>query len=233
MSKVMYIFFIILTFQGGYARADNQQVKREKPFIQKVTIQSKALQKICNNSRSTFLITYPQIQNFKDKSIQNYLNQYLKKEFTRFKNGKCEDDNEGNTYQEQTNYQVKMNNKGILSIYYINSGYLKEAAHPNNLLDSFNFSLNTGKPILFKSLFKKDKNYLNKINYLIKKSLEAQNIDIEYQDSKTDFDFYLTEKQLVIINIFDFHAAQSVEAPINFSAIKDIIDPKGPLKGLL
>lgn len=232
-GKVFFGILIIAALQASYTQAITQKVKNETKFIQKAQIKSKNLQSLCNNAKSTFLITYPQVEKLNNKARENKINQYLKKEFTKFKNGKCEDDNQGETYQEEITYQVKMNNKGLLSIYYMNIGYLKKAAHPNNVSDSFNISLNTGNPIVFKNLFKKDKNYLNKINYQIKKSLEKQNIDIEYQDSKTDFDFYLTDKQLVIINLFDFHAAQSVEAYINYSDIKDIIDLNGTLKSLL
>jgi hypothetical protein len=221
--KFLLLFISLLNLVKVDVQAQNSNIQ----------VVGKALQTICNNSKSTFLFYYPQIDNLTDKNIKKKVNQYLKKEFTGFKNGTCSDDNQGDSYQEEINYQVKVNKNGVLSIYYENSGYLSGAAHPNNVLDSYNLSLKTGKPFEFKNIFRNDKNYLKKINYMVKKSLAARDIEISLEDSGTDFDFYLTEKQLVIINLFDSHAVQAIEVPINYSYITDIIDLNGPLKPLL
>jgi hypothetical protein len=232
MRKLLLLFFLLScpALPSASAGPVKELPLKEKIKVSIPKVKSKSLQTICNNSKSTFLIVYPQLESFPAQPVQKMINRYLQKEFTKFRNGSCSDDNQGSSYQEEIDYQVKMRTNSILSIYYTNSGYLHNAAYPNNIIYAYNFSLKTGRLFTLKNLFKNDINYLNRLNYLVKKSLESQNIDIEFQDATHDFDFYLTEKQLVLINIFDFHAAQGIEVPIDYSGIKDIIDKNGPLK---
>ena len=76
----------------------------------------------------------------------------------------------------------------------------------------------------FKSLFIKNSKYVDRINEVIKKNLEEQKIEFPEDYQKSDYDFFLTDKEIVIINIFDFHAMQSVQANISYASIKDILD---------
>lgn len=199
-----------------------------------IKVIKKTTKNLCNNGKTIFKIEYPQIEKLSDKKIENKINTYLKKEFLTQKNGKCSDNNLEEKYQEDIGYQTKLNSKDLISIVYDSSGYLEKAAHPNNFTSSINLLAATGNKIEFKNLFLKNSKYLNKITEQIKLSLQKQNMtDIEVNSLTEDPEFYLTEKKLVIINIFSGHAMQSVEAPIDYSSIMTTIDKNGPLKSLL
>ncbi len=81
-------------------------------------------------------------------------------------------------------------------------------------------------------MFRPESHYLPVINNLIYKSLKQENMENFEFNEKKQYDFYLTKKHLVIFNIFDFHAAQGVEAKINLSEIEYIINQSGPLQKL-
>lgn len=199
-----------------------------------IKVTKKTTKNLCNNSKTIFNIEYPQIEKLSDKKVENKINTYLKKEFLSQKNGKCSDNNLGEKYQENISYQTKLNFKGLISFFYDSSGNLERAAHPSNFSTSLNLSSATGNKIEFKNLFLKNSKYLSKITEQIKLSLQKQNItDMEINLLTKDPEFYLTDKKLVVINIFSGHAMQSVEAPIDYSSIMEIIDKNGPLKSLL
>lgn len=228
MKKAIFVLSTILFFQTVSYAADSQ-----KNFIAKAQIKNKYVKNLCKNKKSSFTINYPQIEKLSNRIIENKINTYLKKEFNDPKNGQCEDYTKDDIYKSDTNYAVFLNDKGILSLTYSNEGYLEKSAHPNNLTKGINIFLNKGTPIEFKSLFTKNSKYVERINEFIKKSLEKQKIDFPLDYQKSDYDFFLTDKELVIINIFDFHAMQGVDAQISYASIKDILDKKGPLELLL
>ena len=228
MKKAIFVISTILLLQSATQAADTQN-----NFISKVQIKNKYLKNLCKNKKSIFTINYPQIEKLSNKAIENKINTYLKKEFNDPKNGQCEDYTQEDIYKSDTNYHTFLNDKGILSLTYSNEGYLEKSAHPNNLTQGIDISLNKGTPIEFKSLFTENSKYVDRINEVIKKNLEKQEIEFPEDYQKSDYDFFLTNKELVIINIFDFHAMQSVDAQISYASIKDILDKKGPLELLL
>jgi len=47
------------------------------------------------------------------------------------------------------------------------------------------------------------------------------------------YDFYFTERELVMVNLFYVHALQAVWARIPFSDLSNVADPNGPLYQIL
>jgi hypothetical protein len=110
-------------------------------------------------------------------------------------------------------------------------------AHPVNGLEAFNIDLTSGYIYNYEDLFKLDSDYKNIIPELVTVSLQRQASKGRYDyfpiEQRELFDFYLTRKNLVLINLYYVHAIQSLEAPIRVSDIAEIIHPDGPLFPLL
>lgn len=183
----------------------------------------KSLQKLCPDSKAIFLIKYPQLKNLKNSITQTKINKILDKNFTEYKNAKCSDFVNNESYQEETEFKTKLQKENILSIYYFNSGYVKGAAHPSNVISAYNFNTKTGTLLSLKDIFKTNTNFRNKIKALIVKDLNKNNLPV-YAADKNEYEFYLTNNSLVIINLFDNHAFQSYETIINYKDIRDMIN---------
>lgn len=131
-------------------------------------------------------------------------------------------------------FSVKLKNEFILSIHSDFSSYTEGNAHPNNVFKVYNFDLVTGKQISFESLFKKDSKFLvplhkNMAEVMLKdKSITEKEEFIALKKNK--YDFYLTPDGLTLINLFDIHAMQSVEAKVPFEKIKKYLDTENTLK---
>ncbi len=238
---ILLIFFLVFSIPAFSAAKGLKNIfenPKKTPlkgplFLEIPKIINKNLQKICPNCKCLFFVTYPQLNFLSNNKVQKSINDNLKKEFSAYKNVKCEDFFKNDSYQENTKYEIKLNEKGILSIYYFSTGFLKESAHPNSVIDSFNYSLKTGKKINKNNLFLQDDESNEKIIDLINISLNKQKIDLEFEPENYKFDFYLTSTKIVFINLFEVHAAQGIEAPINYSEIKSILAKNSPLMELL
>jgi len=194
-------------------------------------------------------VTYPQITGLEDAATQAKINAFLREMFIsdqEEKYGDLEEDvdvssasnyeetNDSEVWfgEETVSYETKLNFQGLLSIKYNYYGDLG-GAHPIHSYQSFTLNLENGHVYSFSELFRWDSDYLNRINQLISYSLREQ------EDAPTDFtkrdeyEFYLTRKHLVLINIYDYHAAQHVEASIKILDIADLINLSGPLQLLL
>lgn len=189
-------------------------------------------------------ITLPQVSGLPNTSVQYRINAFLRRAFTA-EIGEDEDiqevevtqaeeeENTGpfHTGEQSISYVTKLNSDGILSIKY--EFYGEGGAHPIHDYKAFTIELATGYVYDFEDLFRPESHYIPVINNLIFKSLKEQHdLETDFTERK-QYDFYLTKKHLVIFNLFDYHAAQGVEAFIKPSEISYIINRGGPLQALL
>ncbi|MCP5492931.1 MAG: hypothetical protein H7A23_00100 [Leptospiraceae bacterium] len=197
-------------------------------------VQAKTVEKVIRHCN--VIIRYPVLSTPKNTEKQypkiNEINKFLKRNFLSLKKYRdktlCDPPPTKNVkfnFTLEVNYEVKLNDGKIFSVYYAGLDYVYGSAYPNNTFKAFNIDVYTSKLISYKDLFK-DKNYTKKINDLIAKNLLKNGIiesvsEFEH-DKKEVYDFYLTKDALNIINIYDFHAVQAVEAKIPFSELGDI-----------
>ncbi len=230
-------------------KAGNFEIKSTKTFVSNFD-SVKVLKK-----KKEFLLSivyFPQIVEHPNKHIELRINLFLRREFWTGMDGEPEtqwEDSEAiynlNETNEETedstndytfdtakgvDFSTKLNKNGILSIKY--EWWATGGAHPIHNYKAFSIELNSGYVFNFEDLFRPESHYLPVINNLIYKSLKQENMENFEFNEKKQYDFYLTKKHLVIFNIFDFHAAQGVEAKINLSEIEYIINQLGPLQKL-
>lgn len=224
--KFKNLFPIIFLLALGFP-----QLWISSAYAQEVVVKTKKVEKIVRHCKIS--IEYPILTRNKQYPKIRYINRFLKRKFLNLK--KYRDKTLCNSPPNQEvkfnftleiNYEVKLNNRKLFSVYYSAIAYEYGYAHPNNTYKAFTFDLKTGKLICYRNLFQ-DKQYSQKINDRIAKNLLKNGFissieEFEYT-KKNVYGFYLTKDSLNIINIFDVHAAQGVEAKLPFGDLRGIL----------
>ena len=139
-------------------------------------------------------------------------------------------------------YDVALAQDDLISVGYSIGSYYQGAAHPNTVSDAVNYDLKNGKPLKLADLFKPGAKYLQEIaNYCIadlkKQGKEKGLLDEEIQNgaaanAKNYRSWTITKKGLGIS--FDAYqvgpyAAGPQYVLVPYSALKDLINPEGPV----
>jgi len=97
-------------------------------------------------------------------------------------------------------YEIKSNERGVLSLSIINYTYHQHAAHGLTITKSLNFDVLTGKNYQLHELFKPDSNYIQVLSDIIKKQIKERDIPVieEFKEIRPDQDYYIADKALVI-----------------------------------
>lgn len=124
--------------------------------------------------------------------------------------------------------EVKLLSERLYSVYVNESAYTAGNPHPNNLFKTFNFSIEDGTEISFKSLFK-DNTFIEPFNKQLAKDLVKQSIitsdPVEFDSvKKEEYNFYLTDKYIYTINLFDVHAMASAEGKVSYDKMKKYLN---------
>jgi Protein of unknown function (DUF3298)/Deacetylase PdaC len=141
-------------------------------------------------------------------------------------------------------YDIRYATDDLISVEFSHGEYSRGAAHPNSFTMVLNYDLRNGKKLALGDLFKPKSNYLSAISSFCIKSLKEQSkkkdllLDDESIQSgagpKADNykDWAITRKGLWIT--FDAYqvgpyAAGPQYVMVPYSAIKDLVNPDGPL----
>lgn len=139
-------------------------------------------------------------------------------------------------------YDVALAQDDLISVGFSIGSYYQGAAHPNTVSDAVNYDLKNGKPLKLADLFKPGAKYLQEIaNYCIadlkKQGKEKGLLDEEIQNgaapnAKNYRSWTITKKGLGIS--FDAYqvgpyAAGPQYVLVPYSALKDVINPEGPV----
>ena len=138
-------------------------------------------------------------------------------------------------YQEMVGiYELKNNDKGILSIVLINYAFAG-GAHGSTIAKALNFDVETGQVYTLPELFKPDSDYVKKISDIIKAQIKARDLPIinEFTEISPNQDFYIADRCLVIF--FQLYEITPYYIgipyfPISIYELADIINEDGPLE---
>jgi len=143
-------------------------------------------------------------------------------------------------------YTVALAQDDLISIEFDTGSYYHGAAHPNSYSEAINFDLKNGKPLKLSDLFKPGAKYLQTISaYCIKdlkKQSKAKGAEGMLDDSSIDTgaapiaknyrSWTITRKGLDI-NFDAYQVGPYAAGPqsvlVAFAAIKDLINPDGPI----
>lgn len=146
----------------------------------------------------------------------------------------------------EAQYNVTLATKDLISVWFGVSTYYEGAAHPNQNSKVFNYDLNTGRELKLADLFRPGSDYLKVISdYAVKNLTEVMRERMPGEEPDTNWiregagpkeenykNWNLSPKGLEVS--FDPYQVAAYaygphEVAIPLSALKDVLDPNGPL----
>lgn len=120
-------------------------------------------------------------------------------------------------------YEVTRFDETYFSVVLLRSQYFEDAAHPNNFIDTFVFNLSSGQPMELQDFFQNDVDAeIVLMRYVIE---QAEEHELEYpsESSNPIAKFYVTEDEIVLVDLYSVHAAQAFEVHVPFRDLKDTL----------
>jgi hypothetical protein len=197
----------------------------------------------------TFMISYPQARIAGNAELEEWFNRYLRAQFVPSDAQllDCERGVKGFSERpitETTNisYNVKLATGDLVSLTYTASSYFEGAAHPANRIAAYTIDLANRTIIPFEGLLRanSDDEFDALLYAAVAEAFTASGSEPYFDQStfyeqytRETYDFYLTRDALVVVNLFDIHAIQGLEASIPFFKLKPHINPQGILMRLV
>jgi hypothetical protein len=144
-------------------------------------------------------IYYPQVVGLSNRMIQDQMNRtiiglasYLRQEQLKVQTG--------TNMQMTGHYEIKTNERGILSLILSNYAYSQPMAHGNTIAKSLTFDVNTGKLYSLADLFKPGSNYVPALSKQISEQLKERDLPLlnGFTVISPNQDYYLADKSIVI-----------------------------------
>lgn len=183
----------------------------------------------------TSKIYYPQIQWLKNPVIQSKINRAIVKKVKQMFNKSYQQD-----YMTAFTggYEVKNNQRGIISITMNTFASGPKLAHPIDQLTSITTDIRTGKLYSLADLFTSNSPYIERLSDLIRKQINNRNMSTfqEFDKINSNQSFYITDKMLMIY----FKRYEIAPRPFGYPTfpisiyeLNDIINKDGPLEFML
>lgn len=177
-------------------------------------------------------VSYPKVEGLRNEEVENNINNEIQRIVNNMMLIQGSED-EDLDYMEG-NFEVTLNEKGVLSIKFENYSYLRNRAHGMTIQDSLNVDLKTGEKIYLNDLFKPNSHYRIILSRFIKQDIKRRDIPLiaDFMSVKDSDQFYLTEKTLVIYyQIYEYtpYFYGIPEFTIPYLNIRNMLDPDGPL----
>lgn len=131
-------------------------------------------------------------------------------------------------------YEIKNNQRNILSLTQSNGAYHYHAAHGMTYLDSLTFDMGEQKVYTLSELFIPESNYVKRLSELVALQIKARNIETfePFTSIAPDQSFYIADKTLVLYyQLYDItpYVFGFPFFPISVYDIADIVVEDGPL----
>ncbi|MDF2718605.1 MAG: hypothetical protein K0R28_5530 [Paenibacillus sp.] len=97
-------------------------------------------------------------------------------------------------------YEIKTNERGLLSIALNIYGYTEHAAHGLTLIKSLTFDISTGKAYSLSELFAPGSDYVERISGIVKAQIAERGIETlqPFTSIRPDQDYYIADKAIVV-----------------------------------
>ncbi|NLC76899.1 MAG: DUF3298 and DUF4163 domain-containing protein [Clostridia bacterium] len=125
-------------------------------------------------------------------------------------------------------FEIKNNQRGVLSISIINYAYPERAAHGLTIIKSLNFDIRTGSNYSLEQLFIPGSDYQTRLETIIKEQIREREIPVitEFPGVSPRQDYYIADKALVIYyQLYELapYAYGFPQFPISVYELQDII----------
>ena len=136
---------------------------------------------------------------------------------------------EGSELTDSTNisFSVKRLDDTYASIVLVRSQYFEGAAHPNNSITTYTFSLRDGQTIALSELFTDSTKAEELLTQKINDQLVVDGMESSYPSETSNGlgAYYLTNTDLVLVDLFGVHAMQGYEVAIPFTELSTVLNP--------
>lgn len=178
-------------------------------------------------------VYYPQVFNMKDQSMESFINQSIVQETQALINKQTAAAPTAIIEMIGT-FEVKNNQRNVLSFTFSNYAYPDKAAHGMTYINALTFDLETGQKCTLSQLFKPGSDYIEKLSALIKMQIDERSIPLihEFSGIQPDQPIYIADKTIVIFfQLYELapYAYGFPMFPISVYEIQDIIKENGPL----
>ncbi len=131
-------------------------------------------------------------------------------------------------------YEIKNNQRNVLSLSLSNYTYHTYAAHGLTILQSLTFDLEKGKECGLKDFFKPGSDYVKRLSALISQQIEERDIPLinEFTVIRPNQDFYVADQMIVLyFQLYELtpYVYGFPMFTIPLYKLEDIIDHDGPL----
>ncbi len=177
-------------------------------------------------------IDYPAVKELESPTVQHIINRaiatqvdMLMKEQGYYKSQKVE---------MLGWYEIKTNERGILSLTIGNYAFTYPSAHGLTIIKGLTFDMKTGDSIELKDLFKPGSDYVKVLSDIVSQQIIDRNIALldEFKSIAPDQDFYIADKSLVLFfqlyEITPYYMGLQY-FPISVYQIQGIIEEDGAL----
>lgn len=216
-----------IDFQGNLVWHEVEEVNIQGPE----GVIGRLIKMKIKSNQYDLIINYPHVVEMSNNELQNKINETLRKQSGIDYKGRPDE-----TFRQD--YDVMLNNNGIMSILNQSDMYMKGAAHGMTMRNAINIDMTDGKLYALQDLFKPGSDYKTKLNAIIKKKLADDNIPLlrEFEGVNEKQEYYLLDNELVIYyQLYDYtpYAYGFLEFYIPYENITDIIDKKGPIARII
>lgn len=183
-------------------------------------------------------IYYPQVIGLKNMQVQQMMNQEILRGVQSLIDRQHQEQDVTSFEEIIGLYEIKTNERNILSLTLTNYAYAAKHANGLSLMDSATFDVQTGKSYQLKDLFKQGSNYTKVLSDLVEKQIKSRDIPIlnSFPGIAPDQPFYIADKSLVL-----YYQPLEITAhyfgfpifPISVYDIQSIIKENGPLDKML
>ncbi|CAG7636453.1 DUF3298 domain-containing protein [Paenibacillus allorhizosphaerae] len=181
-------------------------------------------------------IDYPQVAGLPDRGVQQHVNRtilnmvyYLQQAQQKVQTG---------THMQMTgHYEIKTNERGILSLLLSNYAYSEHMAHGFTIVKSLTFDVATGKLYNLSDLFKPGSDYVSVLSGQIQAQIKQRELPLlnGFTAIKPNQDYYLADKSIIVYfqlyEITPYYVGFPM-FPISIYPLLPIAAPEGPLDTL-
>lgn len=176
-------------------------------------------------------VEYPVVKGLKSSIAQHRINLSIKNSLDEL----MKDQGLGQENLEMVGwFEIKSNERGILSLTLGNYAYPYHAAHGMTVVKGLTFKTGNGDSYSLESLFKPGADYVKVLSDIVVQQIKDRNIELlgEFEGISPEQDFYIADKSLVLFfqlyEITPYYMGLQY-FPISVYQIQDIIAEDGPL----
>lgn len=188
---------------------------------------------IHNDGKGT-KIYYPQVRGLSSWDVEKRINDKIIDTINDLYDKQFKEQSAESFAQMIGTFELKTNERNILSFTFTNYAIQAFAAHGLTLMKSLTFNTKTGMNYKLAQLFKPNSNYIEVLSKMVKEQIEERNISTlePFTTIRRDQDFYIADKALVLFfqqyEISPYYVGLPM-FPISVFSLTDIMRDGGPI----